>query len=377
MSREIRRILVRAPNWLGDVVMTTPGLRALREAYPNATIVVLVHAPYVRLLEGSAAFDALWSFDAHRRGDWWRAAMRIRSFDFDLGLAIPESVSSALMMRLGGVRRVVGFERDPLRRMLLHSVVPAPKAWGKRRLVAKERYVLRLMAAVGATHDDESLDLAVQTRDVSGLRDLLGALSGPAARPSPDAAISPATALSAAAALSPVVVAPGSAYGDAKCWPVRSFAALADALIERGECVVLSGSAAERPRIDAVKAAMRRSALDLGGRVDLGILKALLREAKLFIGNDSGGRHVATAVGTPSVVFFGPTSVAKTDANLDPVTVLQSEHACRPCYLRDCPIDHRCLESISVAEALSVAEAHLPGAEPRALARESRVGGRG
>ena len=117
--------------------------------------------------------------------------------------------------------------------------------------------------------------------------------------------------------------------------------------------------------MQAVGSAMRRSAIILDGTLDVGGLKALLREARALVANDAGARHVAAAFGVPSVIFFGPTSVSKTADNLSKVEVLETEHDCRPCYRRECPIDHRCLRSIGLDEAWQATGRALLGGAPR------------
>lgn len=334
-------ILVRGPNWLGDLVMSTPGFHALRIAYPHARIVGLVPAALTSVLAGSSDFDEVWPLDSRGFGPMRAASKRIASETFDLGVVIPESISSALMMRWGGVDRVAGYARDGIRRALLHQVVPAPMEWGRRRLVSKERFVLGLMRAVGAESSDTRLRLAVTAKEDARLADALR-------RHRID--------LDRLEAKPPLVLAPGASFGASKCWPTDSYARFADRMTERGEFVVLIGTAGERERIVAVRNAMTTSALDLSGALDLGMLKAMLSRAKLLVANDSGARHIAAAFAVPSVIFFGPTSVAKTDENLAHIEIVETEHDCRPCYRRDCPIDHRCLTSIGVEEAEAAAD---------------------
>jgi heptosyltransferase-2 len=342
----VDRILVRCPNWLGDVVMSTPGLRALRRAHPRARIVAQLPSALHPLLEGNPACDEVWPL-APRGARWslWSAeARRVAEARFDLGLVVPESISSALRMRRGRVGHVVGFARDPLRRRLLDQVVPAPVEWGRRRLVSRERFVATLVAAVGAATDDLRLELFVDASEVARLEAALERRGGSLARLEREP---------------PVVVAPGAGFGPAKCWPAASYAALVDRLAARGHRVVLVGSAADRKVVTAVAEAARSRPLVLGDALDLGALKALVRRARLLVANDAGARHVAAALGVPSVVFFGPTSVAKTADNLDAVQVLETDHDCRPCYRRRCPIDHRCLRSIGVDRAAAAAERAL------------------
>jgi heptosyltransferase-2 len=150
-----------------------------------------------------------------------------------------------------------------------------------------------------------------------------------------------------------VALAPGASFGSSKCWPADSFARVGDAAAAAGARVVLLGSAAEAPVTRAVTDAMGAHALDLAGRADLGAAKAVLRRCAVLVANDAGARHIAVAFGVPAVVFFGPTSVAKTDANLERVTVLETDADCRPCYRRECPIDHRCLTAIPPGRAIA------------------------
>lgn len=364
-SRRPERIVVRAPNWLGDVVMSTPGLRALREATPDAQIVVIVPDALDALLEGNPDVDEVWTLGPRGLRTRRALAARIRSANFELAIVVPESISSAAMMRWARVPRVVGFARDAIRRALLHDVVPAPMAWGRRRLVSKERFVSTLMQAVGARPARHALRLFTTAEEAGRFEAVLVSCGLSSAELASDP---------------PVVLAPGAAYGGAKCWPTRSYAALADALARRGERVVLVGVASERERAERIRRAMQTSPIDLTGRLDLGALKVLMAGARLLFANDSGVRHVAAAFRVPSVVFFGPTSIEKTNAHLESIEVLETEHGCRPCYRRECPIDHRCLTSIGVAEALAAGDRALRHDAPdssRSAPRSAMRGHRG
>lgn len=356
MTRPVERILVRCPNWVGDVVMATPGLRALRRAYPDAWIVGQLPEGLVPLLEGSGYCDEIWPLVPRRAGisALRLEAKRLAESRFDLGILIPESISSALRMRWGRVGRLTGFARDPLRRWLLDDVVLAPREWGRRRLVSRERFVMRLMGAVGVgvEGEDLSLGLCVTTEGEAGLAAVLRESGLSLAEFERDP---------------PIVLAPGASYGDSKCWPADSYGELADRFAERGRRVILVGGPGEHSRIEAVRASMKSKAIVLDGVLDLGGLKALLRGARLLVANDAGARHVAAAFEIPSVVFFGPTAVSKSADNLAAIEVLETEHDCRPCYQRRCPIDHRCLRSIAVDDADAAASRLLDGKRSRPL----------
>jgi ADP-heptose:LPS heptosyltransferase len=136
---------------------------------------------------------------------------------------------------------------------------------------------------------------------------------------------------------------------------------VADALSGAGAQPVLVGAPDERALAAAVRAAAARPVVDLAGALSLGALKALLRRARLLVCNDAGARHIAVAFGVPCVVLLGPTSLAKTDLNLERVRVLHEDVACRPCYERVCPTDHRCLARLSPQRAIAAALAALDG----------------
>ncbi len=346
-------ILVRAPNWVGDVVMSTPGLRALRAARPDARISVQARAPHLELLAGSPDVDALLPLESYHRGAraMLAEARRMRSATrYDLGICIPDSYSSALLMRMAGVARVCGFEGRG-RGALLHTAVVRPAQWRSggagRDLVARERFVLALLEAIGCPPQGEALRLVVTPEERAALAAVL-------------------IASDLAADTRPWVgLAPGAGYGPAKLWPAESFAAVGDALAEAGARVILIGAPAERGVAGAVAAAMRGPCVDLVGRLGLGASKALVSRLALLICNDAGARHIAAAFGVPSLVFFGPTSVAKTDCNLEHVSVFERDEPCRPCYRRTCPIEHPCLRGIAPSQVIPRAVALLADSASR------------
>ena len=334
-----RSILVRAPNWTGDVIMATPGFRALRAGFPDARIALHGRASQLPLLTGAPWFDELLPLRSAEHGlAPLREGLALRGRRFDLGLCLPDSFSSALIMRAAGVRRIVGYARDA-RRWLLHQVVTPPAAPRVGRggpLLPRELHVLGLVEAVGCAPRGTHLELFVT--------------------PAEEEAAARALAAGGLEANAPyAVLAPGASFGPSKQWPVGHFARAADALAEAGARAVLVGTPGERPLAAAVAGAMRTRPVDLTGALDLGGLKAVVRRARVVLCNDAGTRHVAVAFGVPAVVLMGPTSLEKTALNLERVTVLTEDVECRPCYLRTCPIDHRCLVRISPERALAAA----------------------
>jgi heptosyltransferase-2 len=339
-----QEILVRGPNWTGDLIMATPGFRALRAGFPGARITLHLRESQLPLLAGAPWFDAVLplrsagehGFAPIREGLALRARGR-----FDLGVCLPDSFSSALLMRVAGVRRVVGYARGG-RGLLLHQPValPAAAAPGPRGpMWPRELHVLGLVEAVGCAPRGTALELFVTAEEEAEAERALAA-----------AGIAPGEPLA--------VLAPGASFGPSKLWPAEHFARAGDALAAHAR-VAIVGSPDERALAARVAGAMRERAADLSGAIGLGALKAVVRRSRVALCNDAGLRHVAVAFGVPCVVLMGPTSLEKTALNLERVTVLTEDVACRPCYLRECPIDHRCLTRIGPERAVAAALAAL------------------
>jgi heptosyltransferase-2 len=318
--------------------MATPGFRALRAAHPRAQIVLHARAELLPLVAGAPWFDAVLPLVSHQRGvgALLREGLALRARRFDLGVCLPDSFSAALLMRCAGVRRVVGY-RTQGRRALLDVAVEPPAG-----LVARERHVLGLVQAIGCAPRGTHLELFVTAREEEQASAVLAKHQ--------IAADQPLAAL-----------APGASYGSAKLWPAESFAAVGDALAAEGVRVVVLGSPGEAPLAQRVAAAMRAPAAVLAGELDLGTNKAVMRRARVLVCNDAGARHVAVALGVPSVVLFGPTSLAKTNLNLERVRALAADVACRPCYHRVCPTDHRCMTQLAPERVVASALPALRG----------------
>jgi heptosyltransferase-2 len=270
------------------------------------------------------------------------------------------------------VRRIGGFARSG-RGLLLHDVVRAPRAWGRRRTVARETFVLTLLEALGCPPLGHALELHTTAEEEAEADRLLAPVAG------------------AAAAASLVGLAPGASFGPSKLWPAAHFSALADALALAGDRVVFIATEGERELVDRIQAGMRCESLSLAGDTPLGTLKAVLRRLSLLVCNDAGARHVAVAFGVPVAVLMGPTALEKTDRNLERAMVLSHDVPCRPCLERTCRVEgHPCLAGIEPARVLAAATrlraAHaagrraagtqgLPGAGARAMASATAAGG--
>ena len=353
---EIKRILVRGTNWLGDAVMTTPALRQLRAAFPSAHIALLVTPLTAGLFEGSPFVDEVMPYRRKEDGvtAFMRAVREVRAREFELALLFQNAIEAALLAWLGRVPLRVGYAMHGRAALLTHRLYHDDSHRGRHQV-----------------HDYlDVVERAAQLAGASFERDTVASLTASATQRNAAAALlqqrgitqHPLIALNTAATNS-----------RAKCWPPENFAALADRLAsERGAQIVLIGVASERDNAAAAIAQMRTArAINLAGETSMGELIGLLAACDLLVSNDTGPAHVAAALGTPTLTLFGPTNefeTAPTGARADLMRVDGIE--CARCMHRDCPIDHRCMTRLTVEVVFAQARQLL--ASPNNKARTGR-----
>lgn len=327
-----KKILIRGPNWVGDAVLAIPALKAVRSNFPEAEITLLVR-PWVAGLFTSAPFiDKVWTeAKPSRLGDWTRITRDIRALEFDIALLLPNSFESALMMFLARVPRRVGYATDGRTWMLTNSIDPPTDS---RHLVY---YYLDLAKALQGGADPPSIEIEATSEERANARNLLHAEGIPHANRF-------------------LVLNPGAAYGSAKRWHEDRFAEVADILAgEMGLDVALIGSEDERPVAEQIRDRMKSRTAVLNGKTSLETLIGVLAESSLMITNDSGPMHIAAALGVPTVAVFGSTDERVT-APFGPRTrVVKNPVECSPCLLRECPIDHRCMNGVTVEDVCKAA----------------------
>ncbi|MCH2169224.1 lipopolysaccharide heptosyltransferase II [Myxococcota bacterium] len=334
------RILVRLPNWVGDTVMATPALRAIRAGRPEAEITVEGPPSLRDLLDGLTCFDHF--LDDANRGTTATLgrARELRRRAFDLAIILPDSVRSALGPFLARVPRRVGYSRDPLRRVLVTEGPELPRDDAGRRVPIPmvERY-LNLSRHLQCQDRGSHVNLTVKPDELQRVDEDLKRLG-----------ISPDRKL--------VVVSPGARFGPSKRWPVEHFSAACDALVERFDLQPLIACAPNEIHLAQEIVAQSPNAIPWrpDGSSTLGGLKALMSRATLAVSNDAGARHVAVALGLPVVVLMGSTDPRHTACNLERQRVLRTGVACSPCHKRTCPIDHRCMTRLAPDLVVSAAE---------------------
>lgn len=325
------RLLIRAPNWIGDVVLSLGAVRDVRRNFPDARIEVLAR-PWVADLYG-----AVGEVGAIRRSAGLRADAEAIRGGFDAAILLTNSFGTALTTFLARIPERWGYATEG-RGLLLTRRPPVPDAIRGRSQVYYYRAMLAGIGLQVSASPDVSLRCpqawAVRGREILGEGAWIG-------------------------------LNPGATYGSAKQWLPDRYAAAADRLArERGAGVAILGSAAERPLGEAIAGAMQARPRLLCGETSLTDLVGVLSHLDLIVTNDSGPMHLASALGVPLVAIFGSTDWRETaPAGPGPSRLVREEVDCAPCMLRECPIDHRCMARVSVERVASEA-LELLGREP-------------
>jgi len=330
------KIVVRGTNWVGDAVMQIPALRELRRIFPSAEIALYTRSWAKGIYEGADFINEIITFEKgeSKIKDAFTQAKIFRQRNFDLGVLFPNSFESAVVAKLARIPRRFGYANEG-RSFLLTNPIEIPE-WKNRRHEAF--HYLNLVAeiekeffgAATVSSDELRIDLEVSDERKIAARNFLEAngvdLSGKT-----------------------IALGVGSTNSRAKRWQAESYAKLNDKLqTELGANVVLVGAADELDVSERVFVMSERKPTILTGKTDLAEATAILSVIDLFVSNDMGLAHIAPAVGTKTLVIFGPTDERTTH----PIgaKIIRRNVECSPCMLRDCPIDHRCMTRISADE---------------------------
>jgi heptosyltransferase-2 len=341
-----QRLLVVLPNWVGDLVLATPALRAIRTQFPEAYIAALVKPPFREILSGGDWADEIlvWPVGRtrpHKRRGFLGLAQELREKQFDTAVLLTNSFRSALLARLAGVRRRVGYDRDGRGLLLTDKLLP-DKSNGKYVPVPMVRYYNAIARYLGARDLPTCLELYTTREEEAAAQTLLDRHGIRNGRPI-------------------IVINPGASFGTAKCWLPERFAEVADGLVDEFDAAVfISCGPKDRDVARAVSSSMRHEAIVLDQPVlSLGPLKALVRRSSLLVTNDTGPRHFAIAFGVPVVTLFGSTDPRWTQTDYALERQVMVKVHCGPCMKRVCPTDHRCMTRVTAPMVLEAARALL------------------
>ena len=333
--RTSERILIVMPSWVGDAVMATPALRAIRARFPAARISLLIRPSIRDVVADGPWFDDLLEWPPDRPGwrrlmDLWAAAQRIRRGRFHRAVLLPNSFRAALAVWLGGVPRRLGYDRDGRGFLLTDRLLP--KRDGRKfALVSTVHYYNELAIRLGCEPPGERFVLGVSPADAATVQARLHGWQVADHHPL-------------------VVINPGVSFGPSKLWPPERFAAVADRLVNEFDArVVVTCGPGEEALAWRIHDAMAHPPLVVDRpRGTLGQLKALIRRCDLLLTNDTGPRHFAKAFGRPVVTVFGSTFPEWTHTDYPPERIVRVPVDCGPCQLKVCPLDHRCMTGVTV-----------------------------
>ena len=322
--------MIRGTNWLGDAVMSLPAIRALRAVFPHAHIAVVARPWVADLYARESAINRVIPY-AVQPGIAGRRtfAMGLRKERFDCAILLQNAFDAAFMAWTARIPERIGYRRDG-RGPLLTRAIEVPESG---EIPRHERfYYLELLRRAGLMEHfprDEEIRLegAAQARE-EGMRRLAGlGIRAPA-----------------------IGISPGAAYGDAKRWLPERFA---EAARQLSGCVLVFGSSTERELCETVAALTEGR--NLAGETTLREFIELAAACRLFLTNDSGAMHVASALGVPTVAVFGATDDTTTGPTGPLARIVRAHAECSPCLLRECPIDHRCMTRMTAAQVTAVA----------------------
>lgn len=317
------KILVRATNWVGDAVMSLPALRALHERYPSAEIAILAKPWVADLYRRESFCHRVIPYAPTTLGEKWAAGRALAGEGFDCAVLLQNAFEAAAVAFAARIPERIGYARDG-RSFLLTRAVPVPRPG---EIPRHERfYYLELLHRAGILDTLPACDrIRLQGSEearVAGLARFQELGMG----------------------TSVIGVSPGAAYGSAKRWNPEYFAQAASKVAQSlGASVALFGSASERELCTQIANGITTKVRNFAGETTLAEFIDLAAACRLFLTNDSGGMHIASALGVPTVAVFGSTDDTTTGPTGPLARVIREKVDCAPCLQRECPIDHRCM----------------------------------
>ncbi len=348
-KESIRRVLVRAPNWIGDAVMCEPALRGLRSLFSQAELTLLAKGTVAELFVGYTGLNRVLVYDdkgAHAGlAGKWTLAGTLRQHRFDLAVLFQNAFEAAFIAWLAGIPRRYGYLTDG-RAVFLTDPVAVP---GPHSLTHQVEYYWNVLTPLGLSGSPPSPQLMVSSEEERKMEERL-ASSG----------VAPSDLV--------IGINPGSTYGSAKRWLPDRFAEVAQRLAAHiseekrtRTAVVILGAKGEESLGTDIAARIQGKSVVLSGATTIRELMAVTKRCRLLITNDTGPMHIAAACGVPVVAVFGPTDWRTTAPYGQERAIVREPVDCAPCLLRECPIDHRCMTRVPVDRVYDTAVKQLAG----------------
>ncbi len=336
----VRRILIRAANWVGDAVMSTPMIRAVRGNFPHAHISILAKPWVAPVFENSPDINKILLYEAGGRhkgiSGILQLAKDLRAYDFDMAILVQNAFEAALISFLAGIPIRTGYNTDG-RTFLLTHAVPMSKEIKKRHQI---QYYLGILEGLGLHTFGQEMNLEISVSDRKRAAEILKNLN-----------ISDDNGI--------IGINPGAAYGSAKRWPKDRYAQLCRKLrqIHRDMPVIVFGGPDEAELGREICQWAGEGCFSLAGQTNLGEAMSLIARCRLFITNDSGLMHVAAALHIPQIAIFGPTDYSTTSPADSASRMIRVPTPCSPCLKQECPLKHhQCMKAINVDMVFREAE---------------------
>ncbi len=338
MPENVKKILIRTPNWIGDGVLSIPATEAVKKGFPDAELTIMTRPWVTPLFYNNPIVDAIIEYDIHGRHKGLTGKSKligdIRKEGFDLAILFQNAFEAALLTFLAGIPVRVGYKRDLRGPFLSHSINVDPLVLKKHQVF----YYLTLLERFGIDVDDHprpKLYLTPEENNWARESFIKEGMAGSIV----------------------VGMAPGASYGPAKRWEGERFAELADMLIKKCEAkIILYGGKGDFKICQEIADKCGNNAFNFAGKTTLRQFIALLHLSSLFITNDSGPMHISAALDVPTVALFGSTDNTLTGPLSENSVVIKKDIACSPCFNRTCHEKHyNCLKEIEVADVYQAA----------------------
>ena len=333
----VHRMVIRTPNWVGDAVMSTPFLRAVRKNFPHARITLLAKPWVAPVYENNPHIDRVLFYDVADRHSGFigkfRLAKDLRKHDFDLALLLQNAFEAAFLAWLAGIPIRLGYDTDA-RKMLL--TCPVHRYPFLKRLHQID-YYLEILKGANLIANPAEMEIFISDAEkIHAIRHIR--TSG-----CPESACV-------------IGINPGAAFGTAKRWFANRFAELCNRLKSIPDaCFLVFGGPGEEELGDHIAGAVGSACISLCGKTTLREAISLVDQCRLFITNDSGLMHVAAARNIQQIAIFGSTDHTTTSPRSHLSHIIRMPVACSPCMKPDCPIDHRCMDAVTVDHVLGLA----------------------
>ena len=333
-----KKIVIRAPNWIGDSILALPAMADLKRNFPESEIWVAANAWVRDLFWMEESFEGIISLpEQNSLKNFNLSSRKLREFSFDLGILLTNSFGSALLFYLAKIPQRWGYKRDS-RGFLLTRGVPVQNRTNRSHQV---HYYLDLLSGLGLKNYTTELNLSLDQKELAGVKEWLESLNIDTKKPI-------------------IIINPGAFYGPAKRWPETKYSELASLLQEKNNAqILIIGSETEIPLAEHIATDMRVKPFILAGQTSLAQLASVISFSSIFISNDSGPMHLANALKIPVIAIFGPTEPLRTGPYQDPYILFHKGAPCWPCSYRECPFDHRCMMRITAQEVFEACQKFL------------------